>query len=227
MQQVDDFAIAAPNAKPANILLDMIDNKLTIQVKRQGYLDMYNGINVHQTRHYIEISVRSFIDKVFEKHSATWMKSAYPSPAHSTPLPSNPIFQKKFNSSTGNPDKNVQLKLAKAMQIGYRSGVGELIWTITTCCPDLAYSSVKLSQSNSCSHEIHYHGLKHALKILYHSKDDGFYFRQTQPGMELPEGPLPSITSNQQDLLLDGRPQFDATTVHAYANSNWATCIKT
>jgi hypothetical protein len=196
MQQVDDFAIAAPDAKPANILLDMINDKLTIPVKHQGYLDVYNGINVHQTRHYIKISVRLFINKVFKKHLATWMKSAYPSTARSTPLPSNPIFQKKFNSSTGDPDKNVQLKLAKAMQIGYRSGVGELIWAMMTCHPDLAYSSVKLSQSNSCPHEIHYHGLKHAHKVLYHSKDDGLYFWRTQPRMELPEGPLPSITSN-------------------------------
>jgi hypothetical protein len=128
---------------------------------------MYNGINVHQTWHYIKVSVQSFINKVFEKHLATWMKSAYPSPARSTPLSSNSAFQKKFNSSTGNPDKKVQLKLAKDMQIGYHLGIGELIWAMMTCHPDLAYSSVKLSQSNSCScpHKIHYHGLKHTLNI--------------------------------------------------------------
>jgi hypothetical protein len=98
---------------------------------------------------------------------------------------------------------------------------------MTTCHPDLSYSSVKLSQSYFCPHEIHYHGLKHAIKFLNHSKDNGLYFWQTQPRMELPEGPLLPIASNRQDLLLDGRPQFDATTVHAYADSDWATCIKT
>jgi hypothetical protein len=159
MRQVDDFAIAAPDSKTANILLDMIDNHLTIPVKRQGYLDMYNGIDVRQTRHYIKLSVRSFIDKVFEKHLATWMKSTYPNAARSTPLPSDPIFQKKFNSSTGNPDKNAQRKLSTKMQLNYRSGVGKLIWAMTTCRPNLSYSSVKLSQSNPCPHKIHYHVL--------------------------------------------------------------------
>ena len=53
MRQVDDFAIAAPDARTADLLLGMIDDKLTIPVKRQGYLDMYNGIDVQQTRHYI------------------------------------------------------------------------------------------------------------------------------------------------------------------------------
>jgi len=227
MRQVDDFAIAAPDSKTADILLDMIDDKLKIPVKRQGYLDMYNGIDVLQTRHYIKISVRSFIDKVFEQHLATWMKSTYPSPARSTPLPTDATFMKKFNSSSGDPDPKAQQKLAKTMQLNFRSGVGELIWAMTTCRPDLAFSSVKLSQSNSCPHEIHYHGLKHALKFLYNSKDVGLYFWRTQPRPELPEGPLPPINSNRQDILLDGRPQFDATTAHAYADSDWATCVKT
>jgi len=37
-RQVDDFAIAAPDAKTADILLDMLDEKLTIPIKRQGFL---------------------------------------------------------------------------------------------------------------------------------------------------------------------------------------------
>jgi hypothetical protein len=104
------------------------------------------------------------------------MKSAYLSAARTTPLLSDQTFQKKFNSLLGNPNKMVQLNLAKEMQLGYRLGVGELIWAMTTCSPDLTYSSVKLSQSNSCPHKIHYHGLKHALKYLYHTKNDGLYF---------------------------------------------------
>jgi hypothetical protein len=159
----------------------MIDNKLKIPIKCQGYLDMYNRIDVHQTRHYIKIFIHSFIKKVFEQHLATGMKSAYPSPACSTLLPINTTFQKKFNSATGNPGPKMQQKLAKDMQLGYCLGVGELIWAMTTCQPDLPFTSVKLSQSNSCPHEIHYHGLKHALKYLYNSKDDGLYFWQTKP----------------------------------------------
>jgi hypothetical protein len=57
MRQVDDFAIATPDARTADLLLDMIDDKLTIPVKRQGYLDMYYGIEVLQTQHYIKVSV--------------------------------------------------------------------------------------------------------------------------------------------------------------------------
>ena len=45
--------------------------------------------------------------------------------------------------------------------------------------------------------------------------------------MEFPEGPIPVINSNRQDILLDDRPQFKASTIHTYADSDWATCIKT
>jgi hypothetical protein len=38
MHQVDNFAIAPPNEWTANILLDMLDEKLTMPIKRQGLL---------------------------------------------------------------------------------------------------------------------------------------------------------------------------------------------
>ncbi len=52
--QVDNFAIATPDAIMANVLLDKIDNKLSIPMRRQGYLDMYNGIGMLQTCDYIK-----------------------------------------------------------------------------------------------------------------------------------------------------------------------------
>jgi hypothetical protein len=63
-RQVDDFAVAAPDEHTANILLDMIDDRLTIPMKCQGFLDMYNGIDVLQTRHYVKISCTTYINKI-------------------------------------------------------------------------------------------------------------------------------------------------------------------
>ena len=44
LRQVADFAIATSDPKTADILLDMLDERLSIPIKRQGYLDMFNGI---------------------------------------------------------------------------------------------------------------------------------------------------------------------------------------
>ncbi len=54
-----------------------------------------------------------------------------------------------------------------------------------------------------------------------------YNFWQTAPCDEFQEGPLPKINSNKQDLLLDNSPEYDANVLHAYADSDWATCIKT
>lgn len=55
MHQVDDFAIAAPDQHTSDILMDLLDEQLTMPIKRQGLLDMFNGVNVVQARHYIKI----------------------------------------------------------------------------------------------------------------------------------------------------------------------------
>jgi hypothetical protein len=73
MQHVDDFAIAAPDAHTADILMDMLDDKLQIPIKCQGHLDMYNGVDVHQTRDYIKLTCTTFIDKISRKYLATWL----------------------------------------------------------------------------------------------------------------------------------------------------------
>ena len=47
--------------------------------------------------------------------------------------------------------------------------------------------------------------------------------RKRNPKTEFPT----KISSNPQDLLLDGRPEHEATVAVAYGDSDWATCVKT
>jgi hypothetical protein len=93
--------------------------------------------------------------------------------------------------------------------------------------PDLAFASVKLSQSNTTPAEHHFHSLKHAIQYLNTTRHDGIYFWRTAAWPELPEGPLPQVNSNQSDLLLDDRPHHEASIAVAYGNSDWSTCVKT
>jgi hypothetical protein len=90
MCQVDDFAVAAPNAKTSDMLMDLIDEKISIPIKQHGYLDMYNGANIYQTCHYINLNIKTFIVKVFKRHIATWIKTSDPTPNSSTPPPPQP-----------------------------------------------------------------------------------------------------------------------------------------
>jgi hypothetical protein len=98
---------------------------------------------------------------------------------------------------------------------------------MTTCHPDLAYASIKLSQSNTCPHKIHYHGLKHARQYLYSLRNNSLYFWCTSPCLALPVGPPPGILSNKNDIILDECQQFNPLMAHTYANLDSATCPKT
>ncbi len=226
-RQVDDFAIATMDEKTADILLDLIDDELSIPLKQQGLLDMFNGINVTQTQDYIKIDCHTYIDKFFEKYLHTWLQKVPMTENRPTPLPTDPYWIKKFNAAVGPSDPKEQQQLAARMDIKYKGGVGELIWAMTTCRPDIFYTSVKLSQSNSAPAEHHYHGLKHAIRYIYITRHDGIYFWQTRARNELPAAPLPTVNSNIKDLLLDGRPQHDANIAVAYSDLDWATCVKT
>jgi hypothetical protein len=226
-RQVDDFAIATADEKTANILLDLLDDELSIPLKRQGLLDMFNGINVTQTQDYIKIDCHTYIDKFCAKYLQTWLSKIPLTENRPTALPTDPAWIKKFNAAVGPSDPKAQQQLATKMEIKYKAGVGELIWAMTTCRPDISYTSVKLSQSNSAPAEHHYHGLKHAIRFLYITRHDGIYFWRTRKRDDLPVGPLPSVNSNVKDLLLDGRPQHDAHIAVAYGDSDWASCVKT
>ncbi len=131
-QQVNDFAMAAPNEHIANIFFHVIDVEFQIPMKRHEYLGMYNGVDVKQTKNYIKISCKSFIEKMCSKNLNSWMQNFTSTNDCPTPLPTDPKWYTQFNAAVGNPDPKVQSKLAKAMQILYHCGVGELIWAMTT-----------------------------------------------------------------------------------------------
>ena len=88
---------------------------------------------------------------------------------------------------------------------------------MTTCRPDIAFTSVKLSQSNSAPNQLHYHGLKHTIKYLYATRDDGIYYWRTKPCDNLKEVPPPKINSALHDLLLNKRPNHQPKVAVAVA----------
>jgi hypothetical protein len=116
-RQVDDFAIAAPDETTANILIDLIDDNLSIPLKRQGLLDLFNGINVTQTRAYIKIDCHTYIEKFSAKYVNTWLHKIPITENRPTPLPTDPTWIKKFNAAIGPTDQSEQQALATKMEI--------------------------------------------------------------------------------------------------------------
>ena len=53
---------------------------------------------------------------------------------------------KKFLKGNGGPNQKLQDRLAEMIDLGYRQGVGELIYGMVTCLPDFLFTTVKLAQ---------------------------------------------------------------------------------
>ena len=69
--------------------------------------------------HTHKISSKSFIEKICEKYLTTWMQNFTSTDDRPTPLPTDPMWYKKFNAATGDPDPKIQAKLAQKMQLTY------------------------------------------------------------------------------------------------------------
>ncbi len=227
MQQVSNFAISAPSQRIANHLLNLIDDKLLISMKRQGLVTLYDGLNILQTKDYIKVSCETYISWISNIHlDHGWMKS-YLISDRPTPPPPTPPFMKALQTKQGDPDPAVQRALEKKIGFSYWSGIGQLVYAIVCCRPDLSFATVKLSQHNTCPGRVHFEGVRHALKYLYQTRSKGLYFWRTTPPPELESIPLPTALSNEHDLLCMQQQQHNALNAHGMSNANWSSCIRT
>jgi hypothetical protein len=150
-------------------------------------------------------------------------------------MPAREDFWKKFLTSEGprlkdgSADPEYQEQMKKTFGFGYRNGVGELIYAMVTCRPDISTSTVRCAQNSACPHEVHYAGVKHILKYLWCTRKDGIYFWRVKPLMDLPDHTLPEV-----DTTLHGsegpkakRPQHGALDPYSFVDSDWAACLRT
>lgn len=91
LRQVDDFTIAAHSVEYATTFLHSIQSKLKQPLEYLGIINMYNGLNITQSQHFIKISCSTYIKKILNGHH--WDTPNKSSPTK-TPLPSDSTFIK-------------------------------------------------------------------------------------------------------------------------------------
>jgi hypothetical protein len=63
-RQVDDLAIGCANADAIRDLVRVICTEDGIDLRDEGILESFNGVNVEQTDSYIKITCETYIDKL-------------------------------------------------------------------------------------------------------------------------------------------------------------------
>jgi hypothetical protein len=164
-------------------------------IKRMGLVTLFNGIDVLQSRYYVKIYCETYIEKFCMKYLLTWLKDT-PISVRPTPMPSSKSFLDGFQTAEGDPDEKIQEKLKKQYGFGYRNDIGELIYAMVTCCPDISTTVVLCSQRSACPAEQHYNAVRHAIKYLYVTRSDGTYFGERSHLWTYWSTPSPPSTPN-------------------------------
>ena len=189
LRQVDDFAVACEDKSTADKVIKCINDKMTINVKSLGTISRFNGIDVEQAREYIKIYNRTYIDKMLLKHH--WIRKE-PDHTHTFPTPmiSEPSYQRKLETAETPTEKEIA-QLEKKHGFGYRQAIGELIYALVTCRPDISFPVIKLSQYSTRPTDLHFEAVKNIYRYLNATKDDGIYFWRKSNRNDLPPGLIP------------------------------------
>ena len=164
-----------------------------------------------------------------KKYLELWHKEIPLTAERPLPIPTHESFLKTFHQAVGDKDPKTIATLQQQYKFGYRNGVGELIYAMVTCRPDISTVTVKCAQHSANPAEIHFQAVKHAIKYLVATRKDGIYFWRITPRMDLPEHPIPTCATSLHGPIPPEvqRPNHDCTQLHAYTDSDWATCTKT
>ena len=171
LRQVDDFAISTTDPDIAQEIIQLIDDQITIKVKPLGVINRFNGVDVDQTKHYIKISNSTYIKKILLDKNLDHLST------HNMPIPmiDTPEYNRNIEEAT--QLDNIALKeVEKQFGFTYRQGIGELLYAMIACRPDISFPLIKLSQYSTRPALIHFKAVQQLYKYLEQTPTEGIYY---------------------------------------------------
>ena len=91
------------------------------------------------------------------------------------------------------PELSVQewAKYEEELGFSYHQAIGELIYALVICQPNILFSTIKLSQYSASPAKIHYDAVKDIYRYLKATKNDSIYYWHKEPRLDLPLGVPP------------------------------------
>ena len=105
----------------------------------------------------------------------------------------------EYNRSieTANPIPTLELPtIEKGFGFTYKQGIGERIYTMVTCRPDISYSIIKLSQYLTKPARIHFEAVRSVYQYLKDTRDEGIHYWRKEPRKDCPNIPVPKTLTD-------------------------------
>lgn len=218
LRQVDDFAVAALTIEIAQTVIDQVNQKMRIDIKNQGTIERFNGVDIHQTRHYVKLTCEKYLYKMLKNHG--WLTTEH-TPNTPTPLPQDTKYITAIENATIPKTESERQALKDKMGFNYRQVIGELIYPMMKCRPDISFHTTKLSQYMENPAEIHYQALRHICSYLAATIYEGIYYWRDIPRMDLPEAPNPKTFHDNYTVTI--APTDHRDFLFGYVDADWAS----
>ena len=221
LRQVDDFAISCEDERLCEEVIADIQSEMTIAINKLGRLTRFNGVDIEQTRHYVKLFNRTYLTKILKNHP--WLEHEMPTALFPTPMSSDSTYQRQLENAK--PLSDVERgKLEKDLGFTYRQAIGEILYALVTCRPDISFATIKLSQFSTRPAAMHFDAVKDVFRYLQATMDEGIYYWRSMPRMDLPIGKLPECKDdmNYDEPNVTTRQQYDSSLLKAAVDSDFA-----
>ena len=221
LRQVDDFAIPCATEATSSLILDAIDNNLSTPMTRQGIIKYFNGMTICQSCTNTTITVEQYLTKLQERHS--WQDMA--KNRHHKPLPftTNRDDIRALETTIGPTDTKEVADLEKDMGFSYRAAIGELIFAMVTCRPDITFPVVKLSQYSTHPAPCNFTAVKNIFRYLFATKNEGITHWPLTVHPSLPDMYSPKIYTSVSEQAPISNSHETPSLLFGYVDSDWGS----
>ena len=222
LRQVDDFAVACEDINISNKVIDLISAQLSAPMHKLGLISRYNGIDVTQTHDYIKLHSKTYITKILTNHG--WLTDIYKAHVQPIPMREDASYQTILDQAVGPTNENEQSELENEMNFNYRNALGEALFAMITCRPDISFPVIKLSKFANNPAKVHYQALKNVFRYLRETINDGLiYWRKyTNEEFILTPSSIPKTFHQKSD-----QPNNKSSKLQGSVDSDWATDAQT
>jgi hypothetical protein len=225
-RQVDDLVVGCRNVDSIRKLVAIICAEDKIDLRDEGILTSFNGVDVIQSRHYIQVTCESYIDRFLEHYG--WSS---PGNRESSERPIEPIAMSTIPQLFINYDAVATSTDAALMEhetnagFSYRSILGCVIYVYVVARIDIGFAVTLLARFSNHPVKIHFDSLRRLARYLRMTKDWGLKYWRPAPIETFPLGDFVVLLS---DSSLPDFPQpQSSTSLAGFVDAAHATDLST
>ena len=134
---------------------------------------------------------------------------------------SEPQYARNLETAKAPTTTDEAIQLQKKHGFNYRQAIGELLYAMVTCRPDIAYPTIKLSQYSTNPAEAHYEAVKDIFYYLQDTVDKGITYWRQEANNDLPIGETPQLKSDEQERGAENKTPTNKH-ITGSVDSDWA-----